>query len=56
MLEVYSDFCPLVLKMLKLVPPGDLCEWKLRVHHPLKTWVEGNVALVGKFRHFRERD
>jgi len=51
MLEVYSDFCPLVQKMLSLVPPGEVCEWKLRVHHPLRTWVEGNVALVGDACH-----
>lgn len=49
MLDVYSDFCLLVRRMLALVPEGHVCEWKLRVHHPLKTWVEGNVALVGAY-------
>ncbi|KAJ7450752.1 hypothetical protein FB451DRAFT_1285030 [Mycena latifolia] len=51
MLKVYSDFCPLVVRMLELVPEGEVCEWKLRVHHPLKTWVEGNVALLGDACH-----
>ncbi|KAJ7653942.1 salicylate hydroxylase [Mycena polygramma] len=51
MLRVYADFCPLVVRMLELVPEGDVCEWKLRVYHPLKTWVEGNVALLGDACH-----
>jgi hypothetical protein len=51
MLKVYADFCPLVVRMLELVPEGEVCEWKLRVHHPLKTWVEGNVALLGDACH-----
>ncbi|KAF8187977.1 hypothetical protein K438DRAFT_1722766 [Mycena galopus ATCC 62051] len=51
MLQVYSDFCPLVVRMLELVPEGEVCEWKLRVHHPLKTWVEGGVALLGDACH-----
>lgn len=37
--------------MLNLVPEGEVCEWKLRVHDPLSTWVEGNVALVGDACH-----
>ncbi|KAJ7653939.1 salicylate hydroxylase [Mycena polygramma] len=51
MLQVYADFCPLVLRMLELVPEGEVCEWKLRVHYPLTTWVEGNVALLGDACH-----
>ncbi|KAJ7754342.1 hypothetical protein DFH07DRAFT_1029305 [Mycena maculata] len=51
MLKVYADFCPLVVRMLELVPEGEVCEWKLRVHHPLTTWVEGNVALLGDACH-----
>lgn len=51
MLDVYADFCPLVGRMLRLVPVGEVCEWKLRVHRPLRTWVEGNVALVGDACH-----
>ncbi|KAJ7871292.1 salicylate hydroxylase [Mycena leptocephala] len=38
MLKVYADFCPLVVRMLELVPEGE-------------TWVEGNVALVGDACH-----
>jgi salicylate hydroxylase len=37
--------------MLELVTENEVCEWKLRVHHPLKTWVEGNVALLGDACH-----
>ncbi|KAJ7832752.1 salicylate hydroxylase [Mycena olivaceomarginata] len=51
MLGVYADFCPRVVKLLRLVPGGEVCEWKLRVHHPLRTWVTGAVALVGDACH-----
>ncbi|KAJ7483452.1 salicylate hydroxylase [Mycena latifolia] len=51
MLKVYSDFCPTVRRMLELVTANEVCEWKLRVHQPLKTWVEGNVALLGDACH-----
>ncbi|KAJ7838124.1 salicylate hydroxylase [Mycena olivaceomarginata] len=39
MLKVYSDFCPLVVRMLELVPEGEV------------TWVEGNIALLGDACH-----
>ena len=51
MLEVYGDFCPMIHRMLDLVPEGEVCEWKLRVHAPLPTWVYGSVALVGDACH-----
>jgi salicylate hydroxylase len=51
MLEVFHDFCPRVQKLLSLVPEGDVLEWKLRVHEPLSTWVDHNVALVGDACH-----
>ncbi|KAK0715782.1 hypothetical protein B0H67DRAFT_488235 [Lasiosphaeris hirsuta] len=51
MLDVYSTFCPLVHRMLNLVPDGEVCEWKLRVHKALPTWVHGSVALVGDACH-----
>ncbi|THV93500.1 putative monooxygenase [Aureobasidium pullulans] len=51
MLETYADFCPKVQKMLNMVPEGEVCEWKLRVHAPLPTWVHGNMALVGDACH-----
>ena len=51
MLETFSDFCPLIHRMLNLVPDGEVCEWKLRVHARLPTWVHGNVALVGDACH-----
>ena len=31
MLSVYADFCPMIQRMLQLVPEGEVCEWKLRV-------------------------
>ncbi|KAL4926866.1 putative monooxygenase [Aspergillus undulatus] len=51
MLGVFADFCPLVLKMLDYVPEGEVCEWKLRTHEPLPTWVNGSTALVGDACH-----
>lgn len=51
MLNVFSDFCPVIRRMLDLVPDGEVCEWKLRVHKPLPTWVHGSVALVGDACH-----
>ncbi|KAL1879406.1 hypothetical protein VTK73DRAFT_6938 [Phialemonium thermophilum] len=51
MLGVFADFCPLVHRMLDLVPNGEVCEWKLRTHKPLPTWVLGAVALVGDACH-----
>ncbi|KAJ9134549.1 FAD/NAD(P)-binding domain-containing protein [Coniochaeta hoffmannii] len=51
MLKVYEEFCPLVQRMLDLVPDGEVCEWKLRVHKSLPTWVHGCVALLGDACH-----
>ncbi|KAJ6462393.1 hypothetical protein C8R47DRAFT_1058170 [Mycena vitilis] len=51
MLDVYADFCPRVVKLLRLAPAGELCEWKLRVHRPLREWVAGHVALIGDACH-----
>jgi salicylate hydroxylase len=51
MLSVYSDFAPVIQKMLNMVPEGEVCEWKLRVHQPLPTWVHGSTALVGDACH-----
>lgn len=51
MLAVFADFCPRMRKLLDLVPAGDVCEWKLRVHTPLPTWVHGSVALLGDACH-----
>ncbi len=51
MLQTFSDFSPDVRSLLELVPEGDVCEWKLRVHAPLPTWVAHQVALVGDSCH-----
>ncbi|MCJ1395645.1 hypothetical protein MMC18_008531 [Xylographa bjoerkii] len=51
MLNVFADFCPMVQKMLHLVPEGEVCEWKLRIHQPLPTWVHNSTALVGDACH-----
>ncbi|KAF2769825.1 FAD/NAD(P)-binding domain-containing protein [Teratosphaeria nubilosa] len=51
MMEVFGDFCPMVRRMLDLVPDGEVCEWKLRVHEPLPFWVYEQTALVGDACH-----
>jgi len=51
MLDVFRDFCPLVQKMLNLVPDGEVCEWRLRMHKALPTWTAGCVALLGDACH-----
>lgn len=51
MLSVYSDFAPVCRKMLDMVPEAEVCEWKLRVHQPLPTWVHGSLALIGDACH-----
>lgn len=51
MLGVFGDYCPKIQKMLNLVPDGEVCEWKLRVHAPLPTWVVNTTALVGDACH-----
>lgn len=51
MLGVFSDFCPKIQRLLNLVPDGEVCEWKLRVHEPIPTWVHNSVALVGDACH-----
>ncbi|KAF2677860.1 FAD/NAD(P)-binding domain-containing protein [Lentithecium fluviatile CBS 122367] len=51
MMHVYGDFCPMIHRMLDLVPGDEVVEWKLRVHEPLSTWVHGSTALVGDACH-----
>jgi salicylate hydroxylase len=51
MMDTFNDFCPKIQRMLDLVPEGEVCEWKLRVHAPLPTWILGSVALVGDSCH-----
>lgn len=51
MMKVFGDFCPLVHRMLDLVPDGEVVEWKLAQHKPLSTWSVGGVALLGDACH-----
>ncbi|CAK7235281.1 hypothetical protein SBRCBS47491_009239 [Sporothrix bragantina] len=51
MMGVFSDFCPLVQRLMDFVPEGEVCEWKLRMHKPLPTWVYETTALIGDACH-----
>ena len=48
---LFADFCPKLRKLLDLVPEGEVCEWRLRVHAPLPTWVHHSVTLLGDACH-----
>lgn len=39
------------LQLFSLAPSDDLVEWKLRIHLPLTSWVDNNVALLGDSAH-----
>jgi salicylate hydroxylase len=52
LLQVFHDFCPLVRKMLSLVPDREVLEWRLRTHARLNTRVKGCVALLGDAARF----
>lgn len=51
MIDVFREFCPLVHKMLNLVPEGEVCEWRLRMHKTLPTWTHGTATLLGDACH-----
>ena len=51
MMDVLSGFCPRLRRLLALIPEAEVCEWRLRVHAPLPTWVHGSVALLGDACH-----
>ena len=51
MLEVYSGFNSKIQRLLRLVPEGEVCEWKLRVHQPLPAWHYRSTALLGDACH-----
>ncbi|KAM0321676.1 hypothetical protein ACHAPQ_009317 [Fusarium lateritium] len=51
MKKVYADFCPVVQKLLDLIPEGEVVEWRLRSHKSLETWTRGGVALLGDACH-----
>lgn len=52
LLDTFKTFCPRVQKLLSLVPDNDpVLEWRLRVHEPLESWVEGDACLVGDACH-----
>lgn len=51
MLDEYRGWDPRVRKLIDLVADGEVLEWKLCLHSPLKTWVRGSVALLGDACH-----
>ncbi|EHY55516.1 hypothetical protein HRR83_008944 [Exophiala dermatitidis] len=51
LLGEYKGWDPMLIKMLNLVPEGDVLEWKLCMHMPLLRWVQGSCALLGDACH-----
>jgi salicylate hydroxylase len=51
MIEFYSSWSPTVRALLDLVEEDEIPEWQLKIHRPLISWVEGNVALMGDACH-----
>ena len=51
MIEFYSSWSPTVRALLDLVEEDQVPEWQLKIHKPLVSWVEGNVALMGDACH-----
>ncbi|KAL4886958.1 hypothetical protein BJY04DRAFT_176925 [Aspergillus karnatakaensis] len=51
MIDDYEGWDPIVNKLIDLVPDDEVLEWKLCLHPPLKTWIQGSVALIGDACH-----
>lgn len=53
MLDAVNGWDPVLLEVIKSIPPDVLIDWKLLWRNPVKQWVsnEGRVALVGDAAH-----
>ncbi|MCX2933771.1 FAD-dependent monooxygenase [Mycobacterium sp. CVI_P3] len=51
LLELYSDFCAPVHRVIEAIPPESLFKWALRDRSPSPRWVNGRVALLGDAAH-----
>ena len=51
MVDNYDGWDSKVRKLIDLVDDNEVLEWKLCLHHPLRTWIRGSVALIGDACH-----
>jgi salicylate hydroxylase len=51
LLELYSEFCEPVHRVIEAIPPESLFKWALRDRSPSLQWVRGSVALLGDAAH-----
>lgn len=51
MIERFAAYAPVVRKLFALAPSEELVEWKLRIHSPLKSWIDTNTVLLGDSAH-----
>lgn len=47
----YADFAPIIVELIRAIPPGALFKWGLRDREPLADWVTGRVAMLGDAAH-----
>ncbi|KAL6243005.1 hypothetical protein RBB50_010105 [Rhinocladiella similis] len=51
LLSEYEGWDENLIRLLEMVPEGDVLEWKLCMHMPLIRWVQGSCALMGDACH-----
>jgi salicylate hydroxylase len=51
LLELYSEFCAPVHRVIEAIPAENLFKWALRDRSPSPQWVNGRVALLGDAAH-----
>lgn len=51
MMDFYKDWNDVVRDLLSYVPEGEVMEWTLNSHRPLKSWYEKRCVLVGDACH-----
>lgn len=51
MLDFYKGWNDLVRDLISFVPEGEITEWTLNSHRPLRHWIENECALIGDSCH-----
>jgi len=49
--NLYSDFHPVVLDLIRAISPGKLFKWGLRDREPLQQYTKGRVTMLGDAAH-----
>ncbi|KAI9678747.1 MAG: hypothetical protein M1817_005804 [Caeruleum heppii] len=51
MLDFYAGWNDVVKDLMTYAPEGEVTEWTLNSHHPLPSWVENKIVLMGDACH-----